>query len=187
MSPLKRRVYKLDRVGDSVTIIIIYHYYHFYRAFRNTPHPSGPSCRRLQPEHRRTYCCEFSGVARSFSGIKHVFSWTCGSVCVFCVTDRKAVRTTDTKRIANNNDDKPAGQVDAKGRPAVRAGKLAPLQSAYRVWCDSAPGPVLLEESPLILCFNFQSLFFPHFSLCHSTWRPGFAHLVWISRNRILS
>jgi len=55
-------------------------------------------------------------------------------VCVYSVTNRKAVRTTDAKRIANNNDDKPAGKVDATGLSAApRVGKLAPLQSAYRV------------------------------------------------------
>lgn len=186
-------MYKLDRVGDSVN----YHYYLSLLLFLQgfSKHTSSirpvvstfatraPTYLLLRVFRRSKKF--FRQKTRVFMDVCVCVVW-CG-VCVYCVTDRKAVRTTDTKRIANNNDDKPAGQVNAMGWSAAQAGKLAPLQSAYRVWCDSSPGPVLLKESPLILCFHFQSLFFPHFSLRHSKRCPCFAHLVWISRDRILS
>jgi len=187
-SPLWRHVCKPDRVthvGDSVK----YHCYLLLLPFLPGFSKHTSSIRPVVltfATRAPTYCCAFfrrSPLSHKTRVCVDVRVW----VCVYCVTDRKAVRTTDAKRIANNNDDKPAGQVDATGLSAARVGKLAPLQSAYRVWCDSAPGPVLLEESPLILCFHFQSIFFPHFSFRHSPWRPRFVHFMWISRDRISS
>lgn len=145
----------------------IYYYYDFYQDFRNT---------LIQLSRHVDICNPSNDVLLLIFPAKPIKPEnTCLHRRVCCVADQKAVRTTDAKRIANNNN-KPEGQVDATGLSAVLVGKLAPLQSAYRVWCDSVPGPVLLGESPLILCFHFQSLFFPHFSFCYVTWRPYAVH-----------
>lgn len=104
----------VTNIGDSVE----YHYYLLLLRFLwgfSKPSPTFLQSRRCSPpEHRRT-------VARFFDRPHYKPENTClhRHACVYrrtarmcCVAYRKAVRITDAKRIANNDDEKPVGLVD---------------------------------------------------------------------------